>query len=276
MNARLTRIEARRRGDVVPLGSKELRVGRDPDSDLVIEGVRASRLHAMIRSLGERHTLTDSGSTNGTTINGVPLGRAPVLLEAGDLIEFAGEFAYLYETGPRVSTQRWLLAACAMVALLLVSSGIAFWQLVLQQPILELATELAREGRDAGERGDLTIANARLVEAARLLIRNGYLDDVERSELIPAAMGRLEEELDDDTDLVELLSRVLQAQQERVDAVISEPAQEQLPTANANASGDAAAATPVLRDPPEPGESSDEQSPAAVTGDGDSAPGQEP
>jgi hypothetical protein len=221
MNARLTRIEARRRGIVIPLGTEEMRIGRDPDCDLVIEGVRASRLHAMIRPLGDRHTLTDSGSTNGTTVNGVALERAPVLLEAGDLIEFSGEFTYLYETGPGVDTQRWLLAACVMVALLLVSSGVVFWRLVLHQPMLAEATLLAREGRDAGDNGDLSAANARLTEAARLLIRNGYLDDVQRSELMPAAMKRLEEELGDGSDLSDLLARAQQADRERVDAVMS-------------------------------------------------------
>jgi len=222
MKARLTRIEAKRRLERVWLGANEMRVGRDPDSDLVIEGARGSRLHAMIRPLGDRHTVTDTGSTNGTTVNGVALARTPVLLENGDLIEFAGEFAYLYETGPTISTQRWLQAACVMVAVLLLSSAFAFWRLVLHQPILERATALAREGRDAGERGDLAVANTALSEAARLLIRNGYLDDVERSELIPAAMERLEHELGDDTDMVALFGRVQQARRERSDALIGE------------------------------------------------------
>jgi hypothetical protein len=260
MTARLTRIEAKRRGDVIALGLEEMRVGRDPDSDLVIEGVRGSRLHAMIRPLADRHTLTDSGSTNGTTVNGVALARAPVLLEGGDLIEFAGQFAYLYETGPAVSTQSWLLTACVMVALLLVSGGVAFWQLVLYQPILEQATELAREGRDAGERGELAIANARLTEAARLLIRNGYLDDVERSELMPAAMDRLETELENENDLLELLNQVQQAQRAERDAVINELATQAQPSLDPAAAAPAqlGAAEPAARGAPAPAASTQE------------------
>jgi len=218
MKARLTRIEAKRRRNSIPLGSAELRVGRDPDSDLVIEGARASRLHALIRPLGDRHTITDTGSTNGTTVNGVALARTPVLLESGDLIEFSGEFSYLYETGPSAGTQRWLLAACVMVALLLVSSVIAFWRVALHQPILEEATALAREGREAGNRGDLSVANARLTEAARLLIRNGYLDDVERSALLPAAMKRLDQELGSGTALADMLADSQKGQPLRVEA----------------------------------------------------------
>ena len=225
MRARLTRIEAKRRLDSLSLGPAELRIGRDPASDLVIEGARASRLHAIIRPLGDRHTISDTGSTNGTTVNGVALARAPVLLENGDLLEFAGESAYVYETGPRISTQRWLQAALVMVAFLLLSSTFAFWKLVVHQPVLAEAVELAREGRDAGARGDLLIADARLSEAARLLIRNGYLDHVDRAELMPAAMAQLQDELGDGSDLVALLGRAQKERRERADAVIGEIAE---------------------------------------------------
>lgn len=223
MKARLTRIEAKRRGETFELGPGEVRIGRDPDSDLVIEGVRISRLHAMIRTLGGRHTLTDSNSTNGTTVNGVPLARAPVLLESNDLIEFAGEAAYLYEAGPTVVTRRWLIAAASMLALLLLASALAIWQRVLNDPVMDAATSLAREGQLAGERGDLLVARERLSEAARLIVRSGYLDHVERSALMPEAMALLSRQIEGRPDLWALLLRAEQAEQERAGALLREP-----------------------------------------------------
>jgi hypothetical protein len=220
MKARLTRIEAKRRGKVFELGLGEVRVGRDPESDLVLEGVRISRLHAMIRSLGERHTLIDTNSSNGTTVNGVALKRAPVLLESNDLIEFSGEAAFIYETGSTVVTRRWSSAAAAMLTLLLIASGLALWQRVINDPVLDAAAELAVEAQEAGNEGDLMVAHTRLLEAARLLVRNGYLDHVERRDLMREAMNQLDRELGGDGELWRLLQRTQAAERDRAEAVL--------------------------------------------------------
>ncbi len=50
-----------------------LRVGRDPVCDLVLRDQTVSRQHASLQQAGGQWSVTDLGSTNGTTVNGVRL-----------------------------------------------------------------------------------------------------------------------------------------------------------------------------------------------------------
>jgi len=60
-------------------------LGRSPDSDIVIVDPGISRFHAEIRREGQRWTITDRGSQNGTLVNGRPVvGTEP--LSSGDEI----------------------------------------------------------------------------------------------------------------------------------------------------------------------------------------------
>ena len=69
---------------------ESLLVGRSRECDLPIAASRASRRHAQIlASAGGSHQLRDLGSTNGTVLNGAPLG-APQRLEDGDVIDLGG------------------------------------------------------------------------------------------------------------------------------------------------------------------------------------------
>jgi hypothetical protein len=68
----------------------ELMVGRLPDCDLVIEDPSVSKRHAVLRwdKVMRRCTVSDSGSTNGTTVNGSMLAGPELQLKDGDLVTF--------------------------------------------------------------------------------------------------------------------------------------------------------------------------------------------
>src|SRR5437773_1096007 len=71
-----------------------VRIGRDSACELALEGGAAdsvSRQHACIDLSAARATLTDTGSSNGTLLNGRPV-KGPVPLHAADRI-------YLGHTG---------------------------------------------------------------------------------------------------------------------------------------------------------------------------------
>jgi pSer/pThr/pTyr-binding forkhead associated (FHA) protein len=61
-----------------------VRLGRLPDSDVVLKDPGASRAHAEIRRQDDRFVIADLGSTNGTTVNGAAVTERP--LEDGDRI----------------------------------------------------------------------------------------------------------------------------------------------------------------------------------------------
>jgi hypothetical protein len=68
-------------------------IGRDADSDLVIDDPVVSRAHAAIITVGNDQTVEDLGAANGTLVNGKRITRH--LLEHGDLIEI-GSFQIRY------------------------------------------------------------------------------------------------------------------------------------------------------------------------------------
>jgi pSer/pThr/pTyr-binding forkhead associated (FHA) protein len=62
------------------------RIGRDPDSNLVIRGdTKTSRRHASIKRQGIRYILQDDGSSNGTLVNGGNI-TGPTDLKLGDIV----------------------------------------------------------------------------------------------------------------------------------------------------------------------------------------------
>jgi ABC transport system ATP-binding/permease protein len=69
-----------------------LNIGRAPDNEIVVDGPGVSRHHAKLTLTGERPSLADCGSTNGTYVNG-ELIREPRPLEPDDLI-FLGGFLF--------------------------------------------------------------------------------------------------------------------------------------------------------------------------------------
>jgi pSer/pThr/pTyr-binding forkhead associated (FHA) protein len=64
-----------------------LTVGRADDAGLVIESSMVSRNHARVSNQGNRVTVEDLNSANGTSINGRRI-TAPTVLRDGDIVEF--------------------------------------------------------------------------------------------------------------------------------------------------------------------------------------------
>jgi hypothetical protein len=72
----------------IALGPEPLAIGRDPQSDVVLDDRRVSRKHAEIRLRLGRYTLYDLQSTNGTYVNGRRV--AEIVLSDGDRIAIGG------------------------------------------------------------------------------------------------------------------------------------------------------------------------------------------
>lgn len=68
---------------------ESLVVGRTSACDLFIDAPRASRRHCEIRATADGHEIVDLGSTNGTTLGGVPVLEARPLKD-GDPVDAAG------------------------------------------------------------------------------------------------------------------------------------------------------------------------------------------
>jgi Mg-chelatase subunit ChlD len=78
----------------IPLRKGRTRIGSLPDNDIVIETLVVSRNHAEIRAGRSKVEIADLQSTNGTLVNGVPVGRRP--LQPGDRIRI-GEVEMVFE-----------------------------------------------------------------------------------------------------------------------------------------------------------------------------------
>jgi FHA domain len=83
---------------VPPLnGVDELSVGRQPDSDLMLEDPSVSKRHATLRwdAASARCTIEDLGSTNGTFLNASIRLKRETTLKNGDILSF-GEVQYWF------------------------------------------------------------------------------------------------------------------------------------------------------------------------------------
>ncbi len=71
-------------------------VGRAKNNDIVIDDSRVSKFHAYFRQLGDRWSVTDANSTNGTKVDGlvVPAERSHVLRSQAQILlgVLGGEF----------------------------------------------------------------------------------------------------------------------------------------------------------------------------------------
>ncbi|CAL9363410.1 ABC transporter ATP-binding_permease protein [Streptomyces sp. enrichment culture] len=70
---------------VRPLPTRTVRIGRDPDNDLVVDDLIVSRYHAELHvHVDGTYEIVDLGSHNGTYLNGVPVDRADI--RPGDIV----------------------------------------------------------------------------------------------------------------------------------------------------------------------------------------------
>ncbi|MFI1973052.1 cell division protein FtsK [Streptomyces cinnamoneus] len=89
--ARLHVVSGPDAGGVHLLHGGEVRVGRSSAADVPLDDPDVSRLHCAVTLTDDgRVTLHDLGSTNGTLLDGEPVGRAPAPLPSGALVR-AGE-----------------------------------------------------------------------------------------------------------------------------------------------------------------------------------------
>jgi pSer/pThr/pTyr-binding forkhead associated (FHA) protein len=71
------------------LTRESLQVGRDPAADLVLRDQTVSRLHASLDRRGDGWSVTDLGSTNGTSVGGRRLApQETVALQPGAMVQF--------------------------------------------------------------------------------------------------------------------------------------------------------------------------------------------
>jgi len=83
-------------GERFYLDRPSLTIGRDPSSDIFLNDMTVSRAHAVLQVIGDSVTVEDSGSLNGTYVNGVCVDEAP--LTEGDVLQI-GTFQMVYHGG---------------------------------------------------------------------------------------------------------------------------------------------------------------------------------
>ena len=93
MNPRLLVIAGPLKDSSYALSSAEVPLGRDPSNLLSISDPSLSRKHCMITRAGDRYSIRDLDSRNGTFVNGVAVREA--ILEHGDQIS-AGDSVFIF------------------------------------------------------------------------------------------------------------------------------------------------------------------------------------
>lgn len=80
--------EGKEPGKIYEVRKESLSIGRSRESDIFLEDLAVSRLHASIISMGGgNYALRDEGSANGTKVNGQTVNKyQPYPLQEGDKI----------------------------------------------------------------------------------------------------------------------------------------------------------------------------------------------
>jgi hypothetical protein len=99
--------EGKEPGRVYEIRKESLSIGRSRESDIFLEDLAASRLHASIINLGNgNYALKDEGSANGTKINGQLVNKyQPYPLQEGDKIQI-GQTVMLFAKGDNSNPQQ--------------------------------------------------------------------------------------------------------------------------------------------------------------------------
>jgi hypothetical protein len=86
-------------GQIYELDKKEIIIGRDIANDIVLNDAEVSRRHAHLIQEGNRYTIEDLNSTNGTYIDGQRL-IGPHVLATGEIIMFGDNVGVVFEGEP--------------------------------------------------------------------------------------------------------------------------------------------------------------------------------
>jgi pSer/pThr/pTyr-binding forkhead associated (FHA) protein len=68
------------------LSARQILIGRSTTCPITVDATPVSSLHCELTLTAEGYTVADSGSRNGTKVNGANIDSAPVLLRNGDLV----------------------------------------------------------------------------------------------------------------------------------------------------------------------------------------------
>jgi pSer/pThr/pTyr-binding forkhead associated (FHA) protein len=81
-------------------GGAEVRLGRAPENDIVVDDGTLSRSHLLFRrDPAGVWTVSDAGSSNGSKLDGAPLGTTPVAIETGARLEAGAVRLTFYDAG---------------------------------------------------------------------------------------------------------------------------------------------------------------------------------
>ena len=80
-------------GSVLVLGPRLTRLGRHPDSELLLDDITVSRRHAELENVDDRWHVRDAGSLNGTYLNGKRVDDA--VIRHGDELQ-VGKFRMVF------------------------------------------------------------------------------------------------------------------------------------------------------------------------------------
>jgi hypothetical protein len=83
-------------GERFYLDRPRLTIGRDPASDIFLNDITVSRVHAALELAGAEVSVVDEGSLNGVYVNGVSCDRA--ILRNGDQLQ-VGRFQMVFLSG---------------------------------------------------------------------------------------------------------------------------------------------------------------------------------
>jgi pSer/pThr/pTyr-binding forkhead associated (FHA) protein len=112
----------------VPLQGRRVVIGRDPDCDIVIASGLVSGRHCELQFDGSAWRIVDSGSKNGTQVNGVTV--IDQVLKPGDRLSLAAHhhFQIEYTPPPVLAPKRLIhLAVLGAVASALALAAAYFW-----------------------------------------------------------------------------------------------------------------------------------------------------
>jgi hypothetical protein len=92
------------RGQAFIINKPEFKIGRDPSCDIILTENSVSRIHLIIYHQDMNNVvLVDNNSTNGTTVNNMPV-TTPVQITENSVIMLGGEVALVLEKVPEMQT----------------------------------------------------------------------------------------------------------------------------------------------------------------------------